>query len=120
MSKLVQADRVRIVCFALMALGSILVLFAAWQYLSADRELQTNLAEVIRSGQLNVNPQTSSEAQGLVGADIARRDLLARQFNAMMFGGGGLVLLSLGWPGLNLARNLRNREFLVSSTEETR
>ncbi len=113
------AEWLRGVLFALIAPGLLLSLFAAWRYISAERELQGNLAQVIRSGQLNVSPQTGNEAQGLVGADIARRNLLARQFNAMMFGGGGLVLLSLGWLGLNLARTLRRRESLVSSKEET-
>lgn len=118
MSKLVQTEWVRGVCFALILPGAILMLFAAWQYIGADRELQTNLAEVIRSGQLNVNPQSSSEAQGLVGADVARSALLARLYNALMAGGGGLVLLSLGWLGLNLTRYLRNRNSMLSSAEE--
>ena len=119
MRHLSGAEWLRGVLFALIALGLLLSLFAAWRYISAERELQGNLAQVIRSGQLNVSPQTGNEAQGLVGADIARRDLLAQQFNAMMFGDGGLVLLSLGWLGLNLAPTLHNREFLVSSNEET-
>ena len=118
MRHLSGAEWLRGVLFALIAPGLLLSLFAAWRYISAERELQGNLAQVIRSGQLNVSPQTGNEAQGLVGADIARRNLLARQFNAMMFG-GGLVLLSLGWLGLNLARTLRRRESLVSSKEET-
>ena len=105
--------------FALVALGLFLALFAAWRYIGADRELQDNLAQVIRSGQLDINAATANEAQGLVGADIARSELLAQQFKAMMTGGGGLVLLSLGWLGLNLARTLRRRESLVSSREET-
>ena len=120
MRHLLGAEWLRGVLFALIALGLLLVLFAAWRYLSADHELQDNLAQVIRSGQLDISAETANEAQGMVGADVARRDLLARQFNAMMLGGGGLVLLSMGWLGLNLARTLRNRESLVSSTEETR
>ena len=119
MRHLLGAEWLRGVLFALVAPGLLLALLAAWRYVSADRELEGNLAQVIRSSQLNVSPQTVNEAQGLVGADIARRDLLAQQFNAMMPGGGGLVLLSLGWPGLNLARTLRRRESLVSSKEET-
>ena len=119
MRNLLGAEWLRGVLFALVAPGLLLALLAAWRYVSADRELEGNLAQVIRSSQLNVSPQTVNDAQGLVGADIARRDLLAQQFNAMMPGGGGLVLLSLGWPGLNLARTLRRRESLVSSKEET-
>ena len=119
MRHLLGAEWLRGVLFALVAPGLLLALFEAWRFVSADRELEGNLAQVIRSSQLNVSPQTVNDAQGLVGADIARRDLLAQQFNAMMPGGGGLVLLSLGWLGLNLARTLRRRESLVSSKEET-
>ena len=119
MRNLLGAEWLRGVLFALVALGLLMALLAAWRYVSADRELEGNLAQVIRSSQLNVSPQTVNDAQGLVGADIARRDLLAQQFNALMLGGGGLVLLSLGWLGLNLARTLRRRESLVSSKEET-
>ena len=119
MRHLLGAEWLRGVLFTLVAPGLLLALLAAWRFVSADRELEGNLAQVIRSSQLNVSPQTVNDAQGLVGADIARRDLLAQQFNAMMPGGGGLVLLSLGWLGLNLARTLRRRESLVSSNEET-
>ena len=119
MRNLLGAEWLRGVLFTLVALGLLLALIAAWRYVSADRELEGNLAQVIRSSQPDVNPQTVNEAQGLVGADIARRDLLAQQFNAMMLGGGGLVLFSLGWLGLNLARTLRRRDSLVSSKEET-
>ena len=119
MRHLLGAEWLRGVLFTLVAPGLLLALFAAWRFVSADRELEGNLAQVIRSSQLNVSPQTVNDAQGLVGADIARRDLLAQQFNAMMPGGGGLVLLSLGWLGLNLARTLRRRDSLVSSKEET-
>ena len=114
-----EAEWLRDVLFALVLPGLLLVLIAAWRYFSADRELQGNLAQVIRSGQLNVNPRTTNEAQGLVGAVSARRAPFAQQLNVLMPGGDGLALLSLVRPGLNLARTLRSRESLVSSNEET-
>ena len=119
MRYLLGAEWLRGVLFALIALGLLLSLFAACRYISAERELQGNLAQVIRSGQLNVSPQTGNEAQGLVGADIARRAPFAQQLNVLMPGGDGLALLSLVRPGLNRDNFLRCRESLVSSTEET-
>ena len=94
--------------FVMLALGLLLVLYAAWRYFSIGQELQGNLAQAIHSGQLNADPQSSTEAVGLVGADMTHRALLAQQFHALMAGGAGLVLLSLGWLGFILARALGN------------
>lgn len=99
---LAGAGRLRAVLLTLMALGLLLLLSALWRYFSAAHELQGNLAHIVRSGQLT--PAAGSQTRALLAADIARRALLAQQFHALMAAGAGLVLLSLGWLGVNLAR----------------
>lgn len=109
MRELLEADRLRAVFLALVGTGALLLALAAWSYGSAERELQGNLAHAIASENLNVSPGTISEAQGLVGSDMARRNLLQQQNVALMAGGGGLVLIAAGWLGVNFSRNLRAR-----------
>jgi len=101
------AGRLRAVLLTLLALGLLLLLFALWRYFSAARELQGNLAHIVHSGQLA--PAAASQTRALLAADLARRALLAQQFHALMAAGAGLVLLSLAWLGVNLARLRRQR-----------
>ena len=109
MRQLLETDWLRAVFLALVGTGALLLALAAWSYSSAGQELQGNLAHAIAGRELKVSPETISEAQGLVGSDMARRDLLRQQNVALMAGGGGLVLLSAGWLGINFSRYLRNR-----------
>lgn len=109
MLELLQAGWLRVVFLALAMTGVLLLALAAWNFSSADRELQGNLAHAIAGNRLRVSPQTDSQAQGLVGSDLQRRDLLQQQDMALMLGGGGLMLISLGWLGVNLTRYLRSR-----------
>ncbi|MCY3947447.1 MAG: hypothetical protein OXF44_14310 [Anaerolineaceae bacterium] len=119
MGQLANADWLRGVFTALVVVGLSLAGYSAWRYLDADRELQGNVAQVIMSRQQAVSPGSSAEVQGLVGADVARRELLSQQYDVLMLGGGGLVILSLGWLGLNLAPYLRSRMAAHSGHRET-
>ena len=109
MGQLANADWLRGLFTALVVVGLSLAAYSAWHYLDADRELQGNVAQVILSRQQAVSPGSSGEVQGLVGADVAKRELLSQQYDVLMLGGGGLVILSLGWLGLNLTSFLCSR-----------
>lgn len=109
MGQVANADWLRGVCAALVVAGLLIAGYATWRYVAADRELQGNVAQIILSRQETARPGGSGELQGLVGADVARRELLSQQYDVLMLGGGGLVILSLGWLGLNLTRYLRSR-----------
>lgn len=119
MGQVANADWLRGVFTALVVVGLLTAGYAAWRYLDADRELQGNVAQIILGRQQAVSPGSSREVQGLVGADVARRELLAQQYEVLMLGGGGLVILSLGWLGLNLTPYLRSRRAAHSGHRET-
>ncbi len=109
MGRVANADWLRGIFTVLVVAGLLIAGYAAWRYFDADRELQGNVAQVILSRQQAVSAGSSGEVQGLVGADVARRELLPQQYDVLMLGGGGLALLSLGWLGLNLTRHLCSR-----------
>ncbi len=119
MGQLANADWLRWLFTALVLVGLSLAGYSAWRYLDTDRELKGNVAQVILSRQGAVSPGSSGEVQGLVGADVARRELLSKQYDVLMPGGGGLVILSLGWLGPNLTRYLRSRRAAHSGHRET-
>ena len=114
-----NADWLRGVFTVLLVAGLLIAGYATWRYLDADRELQGNVAQVILSRQLAPGPGSSGEVRGLVGADVARRELLSQQYEVLMLGGAGLVILSLGWLGLILTPYLRSRRAAQSGHRET-
>jgi hypothetical protein len=100
-----EQEWLRGVIFTVIAAGVLALGVAVWQYFDADRQLQDNIAHQVRASGGEVSPQTQAEAQGLVAADIARRELVNQQYTAMMIGGGGLVAIALGWILLDLRRS---------------
>jgi hypothetical protein len=107
---ILEQEWLRGVMYTIMAAGVLALGAAVWQYFDADRQLQENIAHQVRASGGEVAPQTQAEAQGLVAADIARRELVNQQYNALMLGGGGLVAIAIGWILLDLRRSrLRSR-----------
>ncbi len=119
MQPLANANWTRDLFLTLLALGLLLTGFATWRYINTDRELQGNLAQVISSRSLNVAPETGTAERGLAVADVARREMLSLQYDTLMLGGSGLVILSLGWLGLNLRRYLQRRQEFSPGRKET-
>ncbi len=118
MQRLANATWTRELFVTLLALGLLLTGFATWRYINTDRELQGNLAQVIASRSPNVAPETGTAVQGLVAADVVRREMLSQQYDTLMLGGSGLVILSLGWLGLNLRRHLQRRQNIAPGRKE--
>jgi hypothetical protein len=99
--KFVNEEWFRGVLYALVGLGILALLFATWQYINAAQQLQANIAQQIHENESEISPQTTTEARGLVAADMERRTLINQQFQAMMIGGAGLILIALGWIIMN-------------------
>ncbi len=93
--------------FALIIIGVALILLAAQQYVDAATRLNDNLAYQAQQAGEAVPLESQAEAQILVGAGMEMRRLTAQRDRALMIGGGGLVLLALGWIGMDFARARR-------------
>lgn len=104
MLKFVNEEWFRGVLYAVVGLGILAFLLAVWQYGSAAQQLQSNLAQQLRDSGTEINPQTTQQARGIVAADLERRALIGQQYQAMMIGGSGLILIALGWIGMNIRR----------------
>ena len=103
MLKFLHEDWFRGVLYTVLAIGTAALIFAAWQYISAAQQLQNNIAQQLQS-ETGITLESVDEARGLMAADLERRDLAQQQFQAMMTGGAGLVIISLGWLTLNYLR----------------
>lgn len=102
MRNLIYAGLLDRMLFTAILLGILLAGGGAIRYFMLGGELSGNLAAQIHEEGGEVEIASKGQAQGLMASDIERRRLLAEQFNMMIIGGVGLVLLGLGWLGHDL------------------
>lgn len=103
----INADWIRGVIIAFILIGIVLVVLGVVQFVSTSIALDNNLAYQVRTGEQPATAGSNTEARGLVASDLERRDLVQERYNALIIGGAGLVLLSIGWIGFDVARNRR-------------
>jgi hypothetical protein len=116
---ILEQEWLRGVMYTVIAAGVLALGVAVWHYFDAERQLQDNIAHQVRAAGEEVSPETQAEAQGLMAADIARRQLVNQQYNAMMLGGGGLVAIAIGWIVLDLRRSRFNARSSTAKEEPT-
>ena len=68
----------------------------AWYAISAS-QIDRNLAYQIRSQNQQIDPQSQTEAMGLIRAGGELRALYHNQSIATVVGGAGLILIAVGW-----------------------
>ena len=107
MRGLLDSDLLERLLFTAIVAGLVMAAGGAIRYFMLQNELSTNMAARIHESGGEVAIESKSQAQGLMAADIARRRLVAEQFNMMILGGIGLALLGLGWLGMDLRRGRR-------------
>lgn len=90
-------ESLRAFLLALMMVGAALVVLAVYQYANTSYRIGQNLAFQIQSRNEEVTLETQAEAQALMAADISLRELQREQNMALIYGGGGLILLAAGW-----------------------
>lgn len=102
MSKFLEHEWVRAGVMALAIIGAVLLLIGLAYFIDSTQRLNSNLAYQLQTSGQPVNPQSETEAQGLIAADIQKRDLLQRRSMAVACIGGGLALLTAGWLGRDI------------------
>lgn len=109
MRGLLNAELMERLLFTAIVGGILLVGGAGLRYLDVTNQLAGNLAAQIHDEGGEVTLESKAQAQGLMASDIARRRLVAEQFNMMVIGGAGLALLGLGWLGYDIMRGRRRK-----------
>jgi len=97
MKRIVNSEQIRAVTLAIVIVGIGLIVFGAYRYLDAARQLSDNMAQKIQESGTEISNLSNGEAQMLMSADIQRRKLLQQQNYAMIFAGVGLALAAAGW-----------------------
>jgi hypothetical protein len=104
MGKIWDKNGIKAAFLALIFVGFALIALAAYGYIRNSYEIGQNIAYQLQSQNQAINPQTPTEGQMLMAADIQLRELV-RDRNLMLVAGGvGLVLIALGWIGGDIVR----------------
>jgi len=93
--------------------GILLALFGAYQFIDGTIKLGSNEAAQIQANGGEIDPQSMSEARGLMTSDLERRDLEMQRYNGMMVGGVGIVIISLGWLINDFVKSRRKKEEMI-------
>ncbi|MBL8164592.1 MAG: hypothetical protein JNJ61_21560 [Anaerolineae bacterium] len=102
MLKTFNREKLRPFALALMIIGVLALVLAAYRYVDAWTQLQNNQAYQVEVNAQTVTPENEAMAQTLIAAGMEYRRLNLQRNEALMIGGGGLVLLALGWLGSDL------------------
>ena len=116
MREVLDSELIERLLFSAIVVGILMAAGGAIRYAMLQSQLAGNLAAQIHDEGGEVEIESKGQAQGLMASDIARRRLVAEQFNMMVIGGIGLALLGVGWLGMDLARG-RRRQLQRQTTE---
>jgi len=109
MTKIINSEFVERLLFTTIVIGILMTLFGTFRFFVISNELTNNEAAKIHASGQQISPQTNAEAQGLVAADMERRDLVKDRFNMMVVGGVGLALIGVGWMAMDILRSRRKK-----------
>jgi hypothetical protein len=90
-------DWSRALLLALIIIGVLLVAFAVFQYVRLTYAIGQNAAFIVQSQNAAVDPQSQSEALGLIASNEELRGMLGERNTAVIIGGVGLTVLALTW-----------------------
>lgn len=120
MTKILNSEFLERMIFTAIVIGILMTLVGAGRFFYISNQISGNAAAQIHASGEEIAPQTNSEVQGLVAADMELRDLVKDRFNMMTVGGVGLGLIGVGWIVMDILRSRRKKEdeSSVSSTAE--
>ena len=78
-------------------IGVLCVAFGSLWYAVVSNQIDRNFAYQIRSQSQQVDPQSQTEAMGLIRAGEELRELDHNRSIATVVGGAGLILIAVGW-----------------------
>lgn len=108
LQNLFEQDWLRGVLYTIIAMGLIATLFGGWRLVATEFELRDNMAYQRRNDEITI--ETPTEQQLLFLSDMERRQLQRDRWSGMIVTGAGLVVLSVGWMGLNVSNALRDKK----------
>jgi hypothetical protein len=103
----INSEQLRPFLMALVIVGIVALLFGAYRFVDAATRIQNNPAFQVQSNGQTVSPQDMGTAEMLVSSGLAYRELVRQRNEALVIGGVGLVMLSLGWLGNDVIRSRR-------------
>ncbi len=109
MRNLLNTELIDRLLFTAMIVGLVMAVVAVLRYVDISNQLSGNLAAQIHQDGGEVAIESNAQAQGLMAADIKRRELVTDQYNMMVVGGAGLALLGFGWLGADILRGRRRK-----------
>jgi hypothetical protein len=120
MTKILNSEFFERMIFTTIVIGILMTLVGAVRFFYISNQISGNAAAQIHASGEEIAPQTNSEVQGLVAADMELRDLVKDRFNMMVVGGIGLAFIGVGWMAMDILRSRRkkNDESSVPPTAE--
>jgi hypothetical protein len=110
MGKIWDKESVKSLMLALILVGVALTIISIVGYIRNTYEIGQNLAYQIQSQNQTIDPQTPTEGQMLMAADMQLRDLVRDRNTMLILGGAGLILIAVGWIGRDLVRGRARKE----------
>jgi hypothetical protein len=108
MARVLQAEWFRSLMLALLIIGLALLAFGVFRYVTLTYDIGQNMAFQIMSQDQSIDPQSVSEAQGLIAANESLREMVSARNGAVIAGGAGLILIAIGWLGRDLSSARRS------------
>lgn len=90
-------DWYRAILLTTLIIGVLCVVFGVVWYAILSNQMNRNVAYQIRSQNQQIDPQSQTEAMGLISAGEALRDLDHNRNIATIVGGAGLILVAVAW-----------------------
>lgn len=115
MSSLLTAERLRAFTLALIILGVIALIAAAFVYFNASAQLAGNAMEQRLQSDVPPEAQTGAEGAVLLAAGAARQRLLQQQGVGVALAGVGIVLVAGGYLLGDLLAGRRKRREAIKS-----
>ncbi len=109
MQKLIDQEWFRSLFLALIIIGILLLTFGVVRYFTLSYQMGQNLAFQIQSQSQSVDPQTMTEAQGLMASNEELRQINASRSQSVILAGVGLVLVAVGWLGRDWVQAQRRK-----------
>lgn len=94
--------------------GILLLVGGVVWYIVLSNQMNQNVAFQIRSQNQQIDPQSQTEAMGLIRAGEELRDLDRNRDIATIIGGIGLVLLAVSWLARDLVMGREKRRRNIS------
>lgn len=115
MNRLLNHELARPLALALIMIGVGLIAFALFRYAQTSYQIGQNFAFQQQAQSGEVALQNEAEARVLMAADIELRELVSERSSTVIVGGGGLIVLALGWLFNDLVSQAHKKRMHSSS-----